>query len=536
MFSSIKTNSPIDEISQLIDKNSSNAIKLRQEISSNYIQNNTILIPTNQYLNNLLLDFKSMNQSLDKIKSTSIRNNQINQNLQSKNNELSLTIENLKNKIFSLETSLLNANHQIQDLTLLNKNHENYISELTNQLNISKDKPYLKPYSVKCNCPNCQSYNNYTGNFCPIDTNSLELDMNSTGRSTLHDKSNKKGEKDIIHIRDNSDKVNLTENEINNNNKVEKPQFNNQYIASLTENNTIRNDNDSNKKNNKNENLNFNTNESINFSNNMNINQQETNKNQNKNKNIINNSGNENNNPLQSINDIIISNNTIESGIENSSNELNENNNLRKQNILKSKNPPLNSNNINNENELENNNENKLENNKVRKENLISENNENEKKKEIEIKNKISRIQKIIEISQKNDSISNFLKIKLGDDNIEKLGEISEENLIEIENKIEEIKENEINNLKKSNNSISNNSSFQMRKKYKVNNFPKKKFKNSKYNDNYNKMQLKKQITDYQYHYREFPEGWKSSKDYFTNNNSGGKNEKNNMKITNYPK
>ena len=118
MFSSIKTNSPIEEISKLIDKNSLNAIKLRQEISSNNSQNNTILIPTNQYLNNLILDFKSMNQSLDKIKSTSIRNNQINQNLQSKNNELSLTIENLKNKIFSLETSLLNANHQIQDLTL----------------------------------------------------------------------------------------------------------------------------------------------------------------------------------------------------------------------------------------------------------------------------------------------------------------------------------------------------------------------------------------------------------------------------------
>ena len=538
MISSIKNNSPIDEISQLIDKNSLNTIKFRQEISSNNIQNNETLIPTNQYLNNLLLDFKSMNQSLDKIKTTNIRNNQINQNLQNKNNELSLTIENLKNKIFSLETNLLNANHQIQDLTLLNKNHENYISELTNQLNINKDKPYLKPYSVKCNCPNCQSYVNYNGNFCPIENNSIELEMNSTGRSTLHDKSNKKGDKDIIHIRDNSDNVNLTENEINNNKKLEKPQFNNQYIASLTENNNIRNNNNnnnnsnSNMKNSKNENPNFNTNESINFSNNIIINKLELNNDQRKN--IINNNKNENNNPLQSINDIIISNNNIESGIENSNNNFEENNNINNKNLLKSKNPPpLNNNNINNENELKDNN--------IINENIISEKNENEEKKEkeiIEIKNKISRIQKIIEICQKKDNISNILKIKLGDDYMEKLmsGEISEENLTQIENTIEEINENEINNLKINNNNMSNNSSFQIRKKYKVNNFPKKKFKNFKDNDNYNKMQLKKQITDPQYHYREFPQGWKSSKDYFTNNNSGGKIEKYNIKITNYPK
>ncbi len=179
MISSIKNNSPIDEISQLIDKNSLNTIKFRQEISSNNIQNNETLIPTNQYLNNLLLDFKSMNQSLDKIKTTNIRNNQINQNLQSKNNELSLTIENLKNKIFSLETSLLNANHQIQDLTLLNKNHENYINELTSKLNISKERPYLNP-----NCIVNNTYNNYSGNLCPIESNSL-LELDSTGRSTL---------------------------------------------------------------------------------------------------------------------------------------------------------------------------------------------------------------------------------------------------------------------------------------------------------------------------------------------------------------
>ena len=132
MFSS---NSPIDEISQLIDKNSINAIKLRQELSSNFSQENAFLKPTNEYLNNLILDFKLINQSLDRLKNSNMKNNNNTFNLQSKNNELTLSNQNLKNQIFSLETSLLNANHQIQDLTLLNKNHENYISELTNQLN-----------------------------------------------------------------------------------------------------------------------------------------------------------------------------------------------------------------------------------------------------------------------------------------------------------------------------------------------------------------------------------------------------------------
>ena len=53
----------------------------------------------------------------------------------------------------------------------------------------------------------------------------------------------------------------------------------------------------------------------------------------------------------------------------------------------------------------------------------------------------------------------------------------------------------------------------------------------------YYKAQLKKDITDKQYHYRENPRGWTSSKDYFVNNNtSDGKMERSTMKITNVMK
>ena len=48
-----------------------------------------------------------------------------------------------------------------------------------------------------------------------------------------------------------------------------------------------------------------------------------------------------------------------------------------------------------------------------------------------------------------------------------------------------------------------------MRKSYKINSkfIPKRKFKNYNENSNYNKMILKKQITDHLYHYKEFPHG-----------------------------
>ena len=128
----------------------------------------------------------------------------------------------------------------------------------------------------------------------------------------------------------------------------------------------------------------------------------------------------------------------------------------------------------------------------------------------------------------KDEKIIKYLNIKVGDNFIEKLtkGDVTEEYLIKIENAIEDYHEDEIRNKKK-------------KKKYLIDNkfIPKKKFKDPKENDEYNKMQLKKQIVDPRYHFKEFPRGWNSSKEYFTNNNSGGgKVEKNKIKVPNYPK
>ena len=65
----------------------------------------------------------------------------------------------------------------------------------------------------------------------------------------------------------------------------------------------------------------------------------------------------------------------------------------------------------------------------------------------------------------------------------------------------------------------------------------KKKIKDPMKDQMYYKTQLKKAITDKQCHYKEYPRGWNSSKDYFVNNNSSdGRIEKSPMKIPNVPK
>ena len=124
--------------------------------------------------------------------------------------------------------------------------------------------------------------------------------------------------------------------------------------------------------------------------------------------------------------------------------------------------------------------------------------------------------------------IIKYLNIKLGDNFTEKLtqGDVTEEYLNQIENAIEDYNEDKIRNSKLRKNNIIDTKFI-----------PKKKFKDPKENEEYNKMLLKKQIKDPIYHYKEFPRGWNSSKDYFINNNSGGgKVEKNKIKIPNYPK
>jgi hypothetical protein len=109
-------------------------------------------------------------------------------------------------------------------------------------------------------------------------------------------------------------------------------------------------------------------------------------------------------------------------------------------------------------------------------------------------------------------------------------GNVTEEYLNQIENNLKKIKEETIKNTSPNFSSklYNSNTSF----------LPKKKYKDPVLNAIYNKQKLKKDITDNQYHYKEYPRGWVSSKDYFINNitNENKKIEKSPLKISNQPK
>ena len=543
----------IDEISQIIERNSAKTINLRQELNSKYSFENGFLRITNQFLNDLSFDFKTILQALDRFKFSNLNlTNNLQDNL-NKNNELNMKINNLKNQVFSLETSLLNANHQIQDLTLLNKNNENYIEELVNKLNISKEKPYCKPTCCLCDCPFCQnnySFNSYKNKYCPVE-NSYEYDMNSTGRSTLINDTNKpnnnikvnsnmntninSGVNSNMNTNNNMNNSININNSINNMNNIDKNinnmndnKINNNYMnnplsdSNYLSNNTIQ------------DSLNFQPNSiqisPVPFSSNMNSN-------------VISNNNRNNQEPIPNVNvpnlipQFKYNDIKIKEPFSKNENIINSNNSTPLNNIISS--IPLDNTdkgiNINQQSNdfLKSNNISNLKTKNVKNNTLnqqmIPENDKEEEEKNLEqIKDKINRIEKLVQEALKDEKIIKYLNIKVGDNFIEKLtkGDVTEEYLIKIENAIEDYHEDEIRN---------NN----VRKKYLIDNkfIPKKKFKDPKENDEYNKMQLKKQIVDPRYHFKEFPRGWNSSKEYFTNNNSGGgKVEKNKIKVPNYPK
>ena len=539
------TPSSVDEISQIIERNSTKTINLRQELSSKYPYESGFLRLTNQFLNDLSFDFKTILQALDRFKSSNINlSNNLQDNL-NKNNELNMKIQNLNNQIFSLETSLLNANHQIQDLSLLNKNNENYIEQLINKLKISKEKPYSKPNCCLCDCPFCQnnySFNSYKNKYCPVE-NSYEYEMNSTGRSTLVVDTNKTNNNNNINNTNIPNIVNINNsnlNNINNNTNINSTNFspeNNSYQYNINNTNNSQQDN-----------YNIQPNSvqvsPVPFSSNYNSN-------------IVSNNNRNNLEPIPNMNipKLIPQNNYDINSNENvkinepkaRDNNYNINNINTDKNMIQvdeiissvpSSNIGLNINQISNDLLKSKNNPNLKNQNYNEMINQIPEREKNieEKKIEMNLDDKINRVEKLVQNALNDENIIKYLSIRMGDDFIEKLkkGDVTEEYLNQIEQYIENYKEDE---MLINNNKI--NSSNSLRKNYKIDSkfLPKRKFKDPKDNDNYNKMQLKKQITDTRYYFREFPRGWNSSKDYFDNNNtSSGKIEKNQIKIPNYPK
>ena len=193
-------------------------------------------------------------------------------------------------------------------------------------------------------------------------------------------------------------------------------------------------------------------------------------------------------------------------------------------NITKNINPnTIKKNYINDPNQLNNNlyiNENQIEMNQE----LLNDKNNN-------LKDKINRIENIVQNALKDENTINKLKKKLGDNFIEKITkeDVTEDYLNKVENSINEI------NLEKGKNNNFIYNQYSNLKKNKIN-LTNKKSKDPIVNSLNNKQKLKKEITDNKYHFKEYPRSWISSKDYFVNNNNqNGKIEKSSLKIPNFP-
>jgi hypothetical protein len=152
----------------------------------------------------------------------------------------------------------------------------------------------------------------------------------------------------------------------------------------------------------------------------------------------------------------------------------------------------------------------------------LEDKNEDEKlkTKNENISNKISRITNIVNDAFKDEKTIKFLKQKFGDDFEDKFNSdaVTEEFISQIEDALKEYKllnQNE-NNIDNSNLVKTHNNKFNVKKK----------------SDLLKKLELKQQITDKQYRYREYPRGWNSSKDYFVNNGTGNPISKSPQKIT----
>ena len=155
--------------------------------------------------------------------------------------------------------------------------------------------------------------------------------------------------------------------------------------------------------------------------------------------------------------------------------------------------------------------------------------------------NKINRVQKIVMEAFKDEDTVNKMKQKLGDDFELKLtnANVDEDYLDKIEQALIEINQETLDSNANNNNYNLIDSAEKVSKRLQIeqNAKVKKQFKSPPKDQMYYKAQLKKEITDKQYHYREYPRGWTSSKDYFVNNNTGdGKMERSTMKITNVMK
>lgn len=135
--------SSLDEIISIIERNQSKCSNLKQNISLSLSYENELARITTQFLYDLSYDLRTILAALDRSRSTNMSlSNQL-QTAERTIEEKKFKIKQLEATIVDLQSALYETNRKNNELTVVNQNNQNYIEELLMKMKLNLDRRNL---------------------------------------------------------------------------------------------------------------------------------------------------------------------------------------------------------------------------------------------------------------------------------------------------------------------------------------------------------------------------------------------------------
>ena len=135
--------SSLDEIISIIERNQSKCSNLKQNISLSLSYENELARITTQFLYDLSYDLRTILAALDRSRTTTMSlSNQL-QSAERTIEEKNFKIKQLEATIVDLQSALYETNRENNELTVGNHNNQNYIEELLMKMKLNFDRRNL---------------------------------------------------------------------------------------------------------------------------------------------------------------------------------------------------------------------------------------------------------------------------------------------------------------------------------------------------------------------------------------------------------
>ena len=135
--------SSLDEIISIIERNQSKCSNLKQNISLSLSYENELARITTQFLYDLSYDLRTILAALDRSRTTNMSlSNQL-QSAERTIEEKNFKIKQLEATIVDLQSALYETNRKNNELTVVNHNNQNYIEELLMKMKLNFDRRNL---------------------------------------------------------------------------------------------------------------------------------------------------------------------------------------------------------------------------------------------------------------------------------------------------------------------------------------------------------------------------------------------------------